>query len=105
MNTFPLIGWFIELAEHYPIIKNENDLDKSWNRFSSKIELFFTGMHNENYHLTHHLMPDIPYYNIDKVHDIMMEDKEYKKRNEIMGGIFLSSNNNLSFWQRLYNEK
>jgi len=104
ITSFPLIGWFIEMAEHYPIITNKSDLYKSWNRFSSKLELFLTGMHNENYHLTHHLMPDIPYYNIKKAHEIMLWDSSYKEINEKMGGIFLSANDNPSLWLKIYSD-
>ncbi|NPD01266.1 hypothetical protein HOY33_10975 [Brenneria sp. hezel4-2-4] len=101
ITTFPMIGWFIELAEHYPIIDNDDDIDKTWNRFSAKAELFFTGMHAENYHLTHHLMPSIPFWNLKKAHEIMMQDIDYRKRNQRMGGIFLSANNNESLWKKI----
>ncbi|EKO3572980.1 fatty acid desaturase family protein [Vibrio navarrensis] len=93
-TTFPMIGWFIELSEHYPIIESEHELYKTWNRFGNKLEGFLTGMHNENYHLTHHLRADIPYWNIDKAHKIMMNDPEYNKVNQSFGGIISSSNRN-----------
>lgn len=101
ITTFPMIGWFIELAEHFPIIDNEQDIDKTWNRFSAKVELLFTGMHAENYHLTHHLMPSIPFWNLKYAHEVMMQDLNYKNRNERMGGIFFSSNGNESLWKKI----
>ncbi|WP_204161853.1 fatty acid desaturase family protein [Helicobacter apodemus] len=61
VTTFPIIGWFIEMAEHFPIIHNQKEMERSWNRFGNKLELFFTGIHAENYHLVHHLMPSIPF--------------------------------------------
>jgi fatty acid desaturase len=100
-TTFPLIGWYIELSEHYPIISNKNDIDKSWNRFGNRFENYFTGMHNENYHLTHHLRPDIPYWNIKKAHTIMMQDTTYSNKNNRMGGIFTSNSNARTILQRI----
>lgn len=101
ITTFPIVGWFIEMAEHYPIIKNKNDIGQTWNRFSSPLELFLTGIHNENMHLTHHLMPNIPYWNLIKAHKIMLEDPLYMEHNKFMGGIFLSSNGNKSLWGKI----
>ncbi|MEZ9336213.1 fatty acid desaturase, partial [Vibrio sp. 10N.286.51.A4] len=91
LTTFPLIGWFIELSEHYPIIGNKNELYKTRNRFGGDIENYLTGIHNENYHLTHHLRADIPYWNVNKAHDVMMKNLEYKILNDSFGGIFSSS--------------
>lgn len=95
LTIFPVIGWFIELAEHYPLVEHAKDvMHASWNRYSNIIEAFFFGIHNESYHLTHHLRPDIPYWNIKKAHNIMLQDLEYALINKHMGGIFLSSNKN-----------
>lgn len=97
---FPWIGWFAGIAEHYPLIRNQDEIHMSWNRFSHPIEGFFTALHSENLHLTHHLRPDIPYWNLKKAHQIMLRDPVYAKANEEMGGIFISSNGKPTFWQR-----
>ncbi|EBB1607073.1 phosphoesterase, partial [Salmonella enterica] len=101
VTTFPMVGWFIEMAEHFPIIENVDDIDKTWNRFSSKFELMFTGMHSENLHLTHHLMPNIPFWNLRKAHNIMMKNPIYKSRNDEMGGTFISSRGRKSLWTKI----
>lgn len=102
---FPIIGWFIEMAEHYPIIAiSTKELNMTWNRFSHPIERFFLSIHNENYHLTHHIRPDIPYWNIEKAHNVMMKDSEYKNINSQMGGVFFSSNEAPSLWQRIFKD-
>ena len=101
--VFPIISWFIEMAEHYPIIATSNrELNMSWNRFSHPIESFFLSIHNENYHLTHHIRPDIPYWNIQKAHQLMLTDPEYHDINSEMGGVFFSSNKALSLWKKIY---
>ncbi|MBK4715310.1 MULTISPECIES: fatty acid desaturase family protein [Tenebrionibacter/Tenebrionicola group] len=101
ITSFPMVGWFIEMAEHFPIIENNNDIDQTWNRFSSKPELLLTGMHAENLHLTHHLMPNIPFWNLHKAHNIMMRDPIYKSRNDDMGGIFHSVKGRKSLWSKI----
>ena len=99
LYVFPMIGWFIEIAEHYPLVGHEEtrELYKTRNRYSSFIEGFLTGIHGEKYHLTHHLNPAIPYYNIKKAHKIMLQDKKYFDADKKNGmGIFLPSKNRSS---------
>lgn len=92
-TTFLVIGRFIEIAEHYPMLstsKSKTILHGTRNRFSHPLEALFFSMHNENYHLAHHLRPDIPFWNLHKAHQKMLEDPEYRRVNEQFGGIFLS---------------
>ncbi len=92
LTVFVIIGHFIEIAEHFPLVgSSDHPVEMSRNRFSHWIEAFFLSIHNENYHLTHHLRPKIPFWNIRKAHEIMMQDPLYNKANRHSGGIFLSS--------------
>jgi fatty acid desaturase len=100
---FPIIGWFIEISEHYPLLGSASiDLYKSRNRESHFIEKLFFGVHNESYHLAHHLKPGIPYWNIISAHNIMLNDNNYKQVNLNNSGIFLSKNFTTSFIKHLY---
>ena len=93
LTTHTIIGYFIELAEHYPLLGASNQvIELSRNRFSHWLEALFFSMHNENYHLVHHLRPTIPFWNMVKAHKVMMHDEKYSKLNQGFGGIFLSSN-------------
>ena len=92
-TIFPTIGWFVDFVEHYPLVNDSNtDLYMTRNRFSNIIEHFLFNVHNENFHLVHHLRPDIPFWNLKNAHNIMMKDPAYAKTNATTGGIFLSSN-------------
>lgn len=101
ITVFNVIGWYIELSEHYPLMKNNNNLYMTRNRHSSSLERFFLGMHNENYHLIHHLFPTIPFWNLPKAHKILMRDENYNRLDQRSGGIFFSKDNRISLMGRL----
>lgn len=92
LTTFQVIGWFIELAEHSPLMRNGINLHMTRNRNSSLVELFLTGMHAESYHLAHHLWPRVPFWNMAKLHRVLLRDPDYWRWNNSSGGIFFSSN-------------
>lgn len=92
-TSFVVIGRFIEIAEHYPMLGSrhaDSVLHSARNRFSHPLEALFFSMHQENYHLVHHLRPDIPFWNLEQAHRKMLEDPEYRRVNRSFGGIFLS---------------
>lgn len=90
-TSFQMFTWFIELAEHYPMVKTAtNDISATRNRFSHAIEHFFTGMHNEHFHLVHHLFPGVPFWRMKQAHQILLRDDKYARINAESGGIFLS---------------
>jgi fatty acid desaturase len=94
LTTFQILGWFIELSEHYPLLGNSTiDIYLSRNRFSPWYEAFFTSMHRENFHLNHHLFPSIPFWNMDKLHKILLIDATYRACNGVTGGIFFNRKN------------
>ena len=92
-TTHMIIGYFIEMSEHYPFLGTSKEImHLSRNRFSHWAEGLFFSIHNENYHLIHHLRPDIPFWNMVKTHKVMLQDKKYETINQNFGGIFFSSN-------------
>ncbi|WP_199154673.1 guanitoxin biosynthesis L-arginine gamma (S) hydroxylase [Chromobacterium sp. ASV23] len=100
LTSFQAISWFIELAEHYPLLgKSELDIFSSRNRFGGLLENLLTGMHGERYHLIHHLFPRIPYWNIKKAHEILMQDSTYRQVNINFGGIFTTTTAAKPLWQ------
>lgn len=91
----PVIGWFCELAEHYPMMDDTQDTTVfySRNRHSSRLEQLFFGMHCEYLHLTHHLLPGIPYWNLHKANAVLREDVAYRVWDDTWGGIFSTTRN------------
>lgn len=72
---FPLINWYMALLEHFPLVgKNNIDVQTTRHRALGPISYHFLGIHNEGYHLDHHLSPMIPYWNLPRVHEIRLRD-------------------------------
>lgn len=92
LTSFQVIGWFIELAEHAPLMEKSVDIEMTRNRNSHWLEMLLTGMHGENYHLAHHLWPRVPFWRMRELHQILLADSEYARLDRCAGGIFLSSN-------------
>jgi fatty acid desaturase len=90
-TTFQVIGWFIELSEHYPLLGNNNiDIYLSRNRFSCWYEACLTSIHCENFHLVHHLFPNVPFWNQSKAHQILLADPNYRSHDGDTSGIFFA---------------
>ena len=87
ISTYPWIGTVVELVEHYPycsllLRKHDVDVDElylSRNRILGAVANFLIGSHGESWHLIHHLLPNIPFWTFDQVHNIMMEDEKYSQ--------------------------
>jgi fatty acid desaturase len=102
LTVFQTLTWFIEVSEHYPLVAGATvDIDATHNRFSHPIEGFFTSMHHENFHLIHHLFPAVPFWNMKKAHQVLLNDPVYAQKNACFGGIFLSGNHTKSQWTHL----
>lgn len=76
--VFPIVNWYIELFEHYPLMQADLDLEMSRNRWTGGLGKFFQGMHHENLHLVHHLRPRVPFWHLPRVHLLMMHDAAYR---------------------------
>ncbi len=92
LTAYQMIGWFIELSEHAPLMENDTDLHMTRNRNSHWLEHMFTGMYGESYHLAHHLWPRVPFWNMRRLHRLLLEDESYRRQDREFGGILLSSN-------------
>ncbi|AIT21304.1 guanitoxin biosynthesis L-arginine gamma (S) hydroxylase [Burkholderia thailandensis] len=105
ITTFQVIGWFSEISEHYPVIRTtRSTLTITRNRFPVLIERAFVGMHGDNYHLVHHLLAGIPFWNLRRAHAILMEDPAYAAANRALGGIFTAPSGRISVMRSILDE-
>ncbi len=77
--VFPLVNWYIELLEHFPMAGHERtDIRVTRPRAVGPVSRHFLGIHNEGYHLDHHLSTRIPYWNLPAAHRIRLADPQYR---------------------------
>jgi fatty acid desaturase len=89
LTGFQILGWYIELSEHTPLVRDARvDLYMTRNRKSRGWEKFLTGIHNDNYHLEHHLDPRTPFWNLGKARRVRLADPEYAAVDAVLGGLF-----------------
>ncbi|MFJ4349256.1 fatty acid desaturase family protein [Pseudomonas sp. NPDC089401] len=104
--VYPLVGWYSELAEHFPMMDARYARHSffSRNRYAGRIEKLFIGMHGDHYHLTHHLLPGLPHWNLGKATEILREDDAFRAWDDHWGGIFSSAQGKVSLLAYLLNE-
>jgi fatty acid desaturase len=83
-----VLAWFLEISEHYRLFEaGRSELEITRNRFPLWWEKFFFGLHGETYHLTHHLFPGVPFWNLRALHHVLLQDDAYRRANETRGGL------------------
>jgi fatty acid desaturase len=70
------------LAEHYGVA-SQHELDESRNVLPNWWERLVISPLNVNHHLDHHLFPSVPWYNLPKLHRLLMREPEYAARAHI----------------------
>ena len=89
LTAFQILGWYIELSEHTPMVTLHNiDLYMTRNRKSRWLERFLTGTYADHMHLDHHLDPRTPYWNLASAHRARMSDSSYAAADARFGGLF-----------------
>jgi fatty acid desaturase len=66
------------ISEHFGLslateLKGSRDVDCSW------VEGWLLSPHNINLHLVHHLYPSVPFYNLPKMHKVLMGFPAYRE--------------------------
>jgi fatty acid desaturase len=75
--VFPLINWYIEILEHFPLLHQRSNLYRTRHRAMGPVSRLFVGIHNEGYHLDHHLSPRTPFWNLPAAHAARMRDPAF----------------------------
>ncbi len=92
LTAFQIIGWYIELSEHAPMMGVGLDIHMSRNRNSHWLEHALTGVHGECYHLAHHLWARVPFWKLKQLNEILRQDRAYREHDDRCGGIVFSNN-------------
>jgi fatty acid desaturase len=70
------------IAEHLGL-PNKDELDASRHIEGSLLERLSISPLNINYHIDHHLFPAVPYYNLPKLHELLLKNEHYRRHAHI----------------------
>lgn len=78
-TVLPFLLRLRSLAEHFGL-PWQHELNSSRNVVANFLESFFLVAHSASYHLDHHLYPSVPFYNLKKLHRVLMENSFYAEK-------------------------
>lgn len=88
-STFLFLFMYIRLVGEHGALKAKGDIfevtrhvDPTW------LERWLIAPNHVNYHLDHHLYASIPFYNLPKLHDALLDNEVYRRRATITRGYF-----------------
>lgn len=74
------------MAEHHGNLEYSHIYNSTRHVKANWFEKFFLAQHNVEYHLAHHLYPQVPFYNLPKLHEILMQKPIYREKAHITEG-------------------
>ncbi|MEO1260251.1 MAG: fatty acid desaturase family protein [Bacteroidota bacterium] len=86
LSTFFMFQYIRSVAEHYGELSYDHLLTSTRSVKATALERFFIAPHNVGYHLEHHLYPGVPFYNLEKLHDVLMESADYSDKAHVTEG-------------------
>lgn len=95
-STFFMFQYIRSVAEHFGGLTYENLLTATRTVKTPLLERFIIAPHNVGYHLEHHLYPGVPYYNLPKLHDLLMKQEKYREHAHVTEGYTIGLFNELS---------
>ncbi|MEO0688495.1 MAG: fatty acid desaturase family protein, partial [Cyanobacteria bacterium J06649_11] len=99
LTTFFMFQYIRSVAEHYGELAYEHDLSSTRTVVTNRFEQFLFAPHAVNYHLEHHLYPGVPFYNLPKLHRLLMELPAFRQEAHITNGYFSGLLNELGALQ------
>lgn len=86
LTLFFLFVYVRSVAEHFGSMNYDDELGSTRTVFPYFWERWFFAPHNIHYHLEHHLFPGVPFYNLPKLHALLMRDPAYRARAHMTRG-------------------
>ena len=86
LSTFFMYQYIRSVAEHFGELAYDHLLTSTRTVKPNLVERFFIAPHHVGYHLEHHLYPGVPYYNLPKLHKLLMSDQEYHDKAHLTQG-------------------
>ena len=86
LSTFFMFQYIRSVAEHFGELAYDHLLTSTRTVKANWLEQFFIAPHHVGYHLEHHLYPGVPYYNLPKLHQLLMQDQGYNHQAHLTQG-------------------
>jgi len=88
LTIFFTLMYIRSVAEHFGSMDYSNQITGSRTVIPTFFESLFIAPHNVNYHLDHHLYARVPFYNLPKLHDLLMQNPKFRSVAHITHGYF-----------------
>ena len=85
-STFLMFQYIRSVAEHFGELEYDHLLRSTRTVKTNFLERFLIAPHNVGYHIEHHLYPGVPYYNLPKLHELLMETSTFKENAHLTQG-------------------
>ena len=86
LTLFFMFVYIRGVAEHFGSMDYEEELGSTRTVNPFFWERWFFAPHNINYHLEHHLFPGGPFYNLPRLHAVLMSDDAYRSKAHVTRG-------------------
>jgi len=86
LSTFFMFQYIRSVSEHFGGLTYDNLLTSTRTVKTNLLERFIIAPHNVGYHLEHHLYPGVPFYNLPKLHKLLMARDDYQEKAHITQG-------------------
>ena len=83
LSTFTVAMMRLRTIGEHLGLPNKQELDASRHTDGTLLERLSISPLNINYHIDHHLFPSVPYYNLPKLHQILLKNNHYVKNAHI----------------------
>ncbi len=85
-STFLMFQYIRSVAEHFGELEYDHLLRSTRTVKTNFFERFLIAPHNVGYHIEHHLYPGVPYYNLPKLHQLLMETSTFRENAHLTQG-------------------
>lgn len=88
--VLPLIMRIRSIAEHFALPHN-HPLSQSRTVRAGRLERLLLAPHHIGLHIDHHLLASVPFFNLPKLHELLLECEDYRQHAHLNDGYFLHS--------------
>ena len=88
LTTFFMFQYIRSVAEHFGDLEYDHLLNATRSVKPHGLEKFLLAPYQVHYHIEHHLYPAVPFYNLPKLHKLLMDDPSFREQAHFTQGYF-----------------